>query len=64
MQGEQRLLFNQLQLAGLGIVILIIGLIKSVQALVYVGVGVFVLGLIRFVIFKKYFSKSQEEEQD
>jgi hypothetical protein len=64
MQGEQRLLFNQLQLAGLGIVILIIGLLKSVKALVFVGIGVFVLGLVRFVIFKRYFSKSQEEGQD
>lgn len=54
MNDHQKVLFKQLQLAGLGLVIGFFGLLASNQAVFWIGIGVFVLGIIRFLILKKY----------
>lgn len=56
MSDEMKVLFRQLQLAGLGIVIGIVGLFADRREIFFIGTGVLVFGIIRFLILKKYIS--------
>ncbi|WP_300920301.1 hypothetical protein [uncultured Dubosiella sp.] len=56
MSDEMKVLFRQLQLAGLGIVIGIVGLFADRREIFFIGIGVLVFGIIRFLILKKYIS--------
>lgn len=57
MNEKQRLYKNQLQLAGLGIVIFVFGLIESNKPCIIIGPCIFLYGLLRFLFFKTLFKK-------
>lgn len=53
MHPGQRVLFVQLQLAGLGLIIAAFGYFQDVPALCGVGAFVFLYGTVRFFLLKK-----------
>lgn len=57
MNEKQRLYKNQLQLAGLGIVIFVFGLIESNKPCIIIGPCIFLYGLLRLLFFKTIFKK-------
>ena len=57
MNEKQRLYKNQLQLAGLGIVIFVFGLIESNKSCIIIGLCIFLYGLLRLLFFKTLFKK-------
>lgn len=67
MTPSQKVLYLQLQIAGLGLIIAAFGIFRHVPALLGVGILVFCFGLLRFFFFKKHLeeddgsSLSQEE---
>lgn len=60
MTDKQKALFKQLQLAGLGIVIFIFGLLYKEKAISIVGVFIIVFGIIRTLFIKKIIDKIDE----
>ena len=62
MTDQQKVLFKQLQLAGLGIVIGIFGFFAKHKALMIIGVGVLVFGIVRAVVLKKFIDQIKEDE--
>lgn len=53
MNQKQRALFSQLQLCGLGIVLIVFGWIMDLPPAMYTGAGLLVYGVIRFMLLKK-----------
>ena len=62
MNDQQKVLFKQLQLAGLGIVIGVFGFFAKHQALMIIGACVFVFGIVRMVVLKKFIDQIKEDE--
>lgn len=54
MNNYQKALFTQLQVAGLGIVVMAMGILRydSLKIFIFVGAGIFLFGLIRFLTLK------------
>ena len=61
MNDQQKALFKQLQLAGLGIVIAIFGFLVDHLALMIIGIGVFIFGILRTIVIKKLIKKLEED---
>ena len=61
MTDQQKVLFKQLQLAGLGIVIGIFGMFAKHKALMIIGAGVFVFGIVRAIVLKKIIKQLEED---
>lgn len=52
MNPRQKVLFSQLQLAGLGIAIALVAWISDTDIFYYVGAAIFLFGFIRFILLK------------
>lgn len=52
MLPKQRVVFLQLQLAGLGLVIFAVGLYAQANAIAFCGIGIFIFGLARTLILR------------
>ncbi|MFA1015669.1 hypothetical protein [Dubosiella newyorkensis] len=57
MNDEQKVLFKQLQLAGLGIVIGAFGLFAKHRAIFWIGIGVLVWGIARYLLIRHFLSR-------
>lgn len=53
MNQRQRVLFQALQLAGLGVVLLGFGWFEKIEAISLLGIFIFLFGLARFFMLKK-----------
>ena len=53
MNDKQKAVFKQLQLAGLGIVIIVFGLLYQEKAISIVGIFILIFGLLRTYYIKK-----------
>lgn len=62
MSRRQRVLFSQLQLAGLGVVLLIFGWAFSLWPIAGVGVFLILYGIIRFFLFRRLTSEAGDED--
>lgn len=60
MNDYQKVLFSQLQIAGLGIVVIIMGLLKSDSLKIFIPIGacIFLFGLIRFLFLRSMMKKT------
>lgn len=61
MNDQQKVLFKQIQLSGLGIVIGIFGFLYKHKALMIIGFLVFVFGILRYFMIKKLTDSIKEE---
>lgn len=61
MNQKQKAIYQQLQLAGLGIVIIIVGLLVKEKSLIWIGLAVFVYGLLRTIFIYKMIQKAEED---
>ncbi len=59
MNDEQRVLFKQLQLAGLGVVLILFGFFAHQKNISYIGIGVAIFGVIRYFIIKSLLDKAE-----
>lgn len=57
MNQRQRILFQALQLAGLGAVLIGFGWLEKLQAISVLGIFIFLFGLARFFMLKKLTEK-------
>lgn len=62
MNDKQKVIFKQLQLAGLGIVLMIFGFFAKHMPILIIGICVLVFGLIRTWIMKKLVDHMEEDE--
>ena len=53
MNDKQKVVFKQLQLAGLGVVVFVFGLLYQEKAIAMVGIGILIFGLLRTTTLKK-----------
>lgn len=60
MSDKQKAVFKQLQLAGLGIVIFVFGLLYKEKAISIIGILVLIFGLLRTYYIKKVIDKLDE----
>lgn len=60
MDDKQKAVFKQLQIAGLGIVIFIFGILYKEKAVSIVGICILVFGLLRTAFIKKMIDKIDE----
>lgn len=60
MDQEQKALFRQLQLAGLGLVLVIAGFLMDEPAVPWVGAAVFVYGLVRYFVIRKLLDQTKD----
>ena len=60
MNDKQKAVFKQLQLAGLGIVIIVFGLLYQEKAISIVGIFILIFGLLRTYYIKKIIDKLDE----
>ena len=60
MNDKQKVVFKQLQLAGLGVVVFVFGLLYQEKAISMVGIGILILGLLRTYYIKKVIDKLDE----
>jgi hypothetical protein len=60
MDDKQKAVFKQLQIAGLGIVIFIFGILYKEKAISIVGICILVFGLLRTAFIKKMIDKIDE----
>lgn len=60
MNDKQKVVFKQTQLAGLGIVVFVFGLLYQEKAISIVGIFILVFGLIRTYYIKKVIDKLDE----
>lgn len=58
MSDEQRVLFKQLQLAGLGIVLILFGFFMQERNICFIGIGVAIFGTIRYFVIKRLLEKA------
>lgn len=52
MNPRQKVLFSQLQIAGLGIVVAIFAWLTDTPVFYYIGAGIFLFGFVRFCMFR------------
>ncbi len=66
MNDYQKVLFSQLQIAGLGIVVIIMGLLKSDSLKIFIPIGacIFLFGLIRFLFLRSMLKKTGRNSYD
>ena len=57
---NKRLFFKQLQLAGLGVVVFVFGLLYQEKAISIVGICILIFGLLRTYYIKKVIDKLDE----
>lgn len=62
MTKKQKVLFTQIQLAGLGAVLLVFGLIEKVYPISILGILVLILGICRFFFLKKTLANLDQED--
>lgn len=62
MNDKQKVLFKQLQLAGLGVVIGVFGFFAKHKALMIIGVCVLLFGIVRAIVLKKFIDQIEEDE--
>ena len=60
MNDKQKVVFKQLQLAGLGVVVFVFGLLYQEKAIAMVGIGILIFGLLRKKYNKKVIDKLDE----
>lgn len=60
MDDKQKAVFKQLQIAGLGIVIFIFGILYKEKAISIVGICILLFGLLRTAFIKKMIDKIDE----
>ena len=60
MNDKQKVVFKQLQLAGLGVVVFVFGLLYQEKAISMVGIGILIFGLLRTYYIKKVIDKLDE----
>ena len=60
MNDKQKVVFNQLQLAGLGIVVFVFGLVYLDKAISIVVICILIFGLLRTYYIKKVIDKLDE----
>ena len=60
MNDKQKVVFKQLQLAGLGGVVFVCGLLYQEKAISMVGIGILIFGLLRTYYIKKVIDKLDE----
>lgn len=60
MNDKQKVVFKQVQFAGLGIVVFVFGLLYQEKAISIVGIFILVFGLIRTYYIKKVIDKLDE----
>lgn len=60
MSPEQKVIYRQLQLAGLGIVIAMVGLFAKEKNMVWVGIGVFIFGGLRTLFIRAMIGKAED----
>lgn len=60
MNDKQKVVFKQLQLAGLGVVIFIFGILYQQKAISIVGILILIFGLLRMYYIKKIIDKLDE----
>ncbi len=61
MTDSQKALLKQLQLAGLGIVLMIFSAIVKEKAVFFVGIGVLVFGILRTIWISKIIKQLDED---
>lgn len=61
MTDSQKALLKQLQLAGLGIVLMIFSAIVKEKAIFFVGLGVLVFGILRTIWISKIIKQLDED---
>lgn len=61
MSPEQKVLLRQFQLAGMGIIFAIVGLLTKRMELIWIGVGVFLFGLARGYFLYKIIKQAEDE---
>ena len=57
MNDKQKVVFKQLQLARLGVVVFVFGLLYQEKAISMVGIGILIFGLLRTYYIKKVIDK-------
>lgn len=62
MTDRQKALFKQLQLAGLGIVLFVFGLLAKHKAITVIGILVFAFGVLRTIFISKMIDKLEKDE--
>lgn len=62
MNDRQKLIFRQIQLAGLGVIVALFGIMNHKMNITLVGLFILLLGLIRMVLMIKLVKKIEEEE--
>ena len=62
MTDQQKVLFKQLQLAGLGVVIGVFGFFARHKALMIIGACVLLFGIVRAIVLKKFIDQIEEDE--
>ena len=60
MNDKQKVFFKQLQLAGLGIVVFVFGLLYQEKAISIIGIVILIFGLLRTYYIKKVIDKLDE----
>ena len=60
MNHKQKVVFKQLQLAGLGIVVFVCGLLYQEKAISIIGIVILIFGLLRTYYIKKVIDKLDE----
>ena len=60
MNDKQKVVFKQLQLAGLGVVVFVFGLLYQEKAIAMVGIGILIFGLLRTYYIRKVMGKLDE----
>lgn len=60
MNPETKVLYRQLQLAGLGLVIAIVGALASNRTCIFIGLGFFLYGLLRTWLLARLIHKSED----
>ncbi len=62
MTPEQQVIYRQLQLAGLGLVILLFGVFSHTTRFVWIGLGFMIFGLLRTLFIYKVLKKGKEPD--
>lgn len=60
MNDKQKVVFKQLQLAGLGVVVFVFGLLYREKAISIIGIVILIFGLLRTYYIKKVIEKLDE----
>ncbi|WP_288522575.1 hypothetical protein [uncultured Holdemanella sp.] len=60
MNDKQKVVFKQFQLAGLGIVVFVFGLLYQEKAISIIGIVILIFGLLRTYYIKKVIDKLDE----